>query len=74
MVPRTIIYLVVGVWLLVAVAVVGYPLRAGNIRVGFDPVSRDSAPKAFWYAYILSTVLFLVVSVALGFFVRSILT
>jgi len=71
--PRTVIYLVVGMWLLVAVVVIGYPLLSGQIRVGLDPVSRDTAPKAFWIAYIISTVLFLAVSVAVGFFVRSIL-
>lgn len=73
MMPRAIIYLVVAVWVLVAVVVVGYPLRTGQIRVGLDPVRKNSAPKAFWYAYILSTVLFLAVSVAAGLFVRSIL-
>jgi hypothetical protein len=73
MIPRTVIYLAVGVWLLVAVVIVGYPLRGGQIRVGLDPVSRDTTPKAFWTAYIISTVLFLAVSVAVGFFARSIL-
>lgn len=73
MMPKTIIYLVVGVWLFVAVVVVGYPLLTGKIRVGLDPVSKNSAPKAFWYAYIISTVLFLAVSVAVGLFVHSIL-
>ena len=73
MIPRAVIYLVVGVWLLVAVVVIGYPLRAGKIRVGLNPVNRSSAPKAFWYAYITSTALFLVVSVAVGLFVHSIL-
>jgi len=71
--PRTAIHLVVGVWLLVAVVVIGYPLGSGKIRVGLDPVSRETDPKAFWTAYILSTVLFVVVSVAVGWFVRSIL-
>ncbi len=73
MIPRAIIYLLVGVWLLVAVVVVGYPLRTGKIRVGLDPVSQDSAPKAFSYAYIISTALFLAVSLAVGLLVRSIL-
>jgi hypothetical protein len=73
MTPRMVIYLVVGVWLFVAVIVVGYPLRTGQIRVGLDPVSRDTAPKAFWSAYIISTVLFIAVSFAVGFFVRAIL-
>ncbi len=73
MVPKTVIYLVVAVWLIVAVVVVGYPLGSGQIRVGVDPVRRDTAPKAFWTAYIISTGLFLAVSVAVGFFVRSIL-
>jgi hypothetical protein len=73
MIPRAAVYFVVGVWLLVAVVVVGYPLRSGQIRVGLGPVSRDEAPKAFWSAYIISTVLFLAISVAAGFFVRSIL-
>jgi hypothetical protein len=73
MVPREINYLLVGVWLLVAVLVVAYPLRTGRIRVGRHPVSRTSAPKTFWSAYFASTVLFLAVSIAVGFFVRSIL-
>ena len=73
MTPKTFIYLIVGVWLLVAVVVIGYPLRRGQIRAGLDPISRDTAPRIFWTAYIVSTVLFLVVSVGVGFFVRSIL-
>jgi hypothetical protein len=73
MIPRMAIYLVVGVWLVVAVLIVGYPLRSGQIRVGLEPVRRDTAPKAFWTAYIISTGLFLAVSIAGGFFVRSIL-
>jgi len=73
MIPGEITYLLVGIWLLVAVVIVGYPLRTGRIRVGRNPVSRTSAPKAFWYAYVISTVLFLVVSVAIGLFLRSIL-
>jgi hypothetical protein len=71
--PRAINYLLVGVWLLVAVVVIAYPLRTGKIRVGLDPVSRTSAPIAFWRAYIISTALFLALSVAAGVFVRSIL-
>jgi len=74
MIPRSAIYLVVGVWLLVAVVVVGYPLRSGQIRVGLDPISRDSDPEAFWSAYTISTAVFLAVSVAVGFFVGSILS
>lgn len=73
MTPSKIIYLLFGVWLIVAVVVIGYPLRSGQIRVGLDPVNRYTAPGAFWTAYIISTVLYLVVSVAIGFFVRSIL-
>jgi hypothetical protein len=73
MVPRTVLYLVAGLWLLVAAVVVGYPLRSGRIRVGLDPVSRETAPKAFWTAYAVSTSLFLAVSIGVGFFVRSIL-
>jgi hypothetical protein len=69
----TFIYLVVVVWLLVAAMVIGYPLRTGTIRVGLNPVSRDSAPRAFWHAYVISTALFLAVSIAVGLFVRSIL-
>jgi hypothetical protein len=71
---RKAIYLVAGLWLIVAVVVIGYPLRSGQIRVGLDPVSRYTDPNAFWTAYIISTVLFLVVSIAVGFFVRSILS
>jgi hypothetical protein len=73
MTPQTVRVLVVGAWLLVAVAVVGYPLQSGQIRLGRAPVSRATAPKAFWTAYIISTVLFLAVSVAVAAFVRSIL-
>ena len=71
---RKAIYLVAGLWLIVAVVVIGYPLRSGQIRVGLDPVSRYTDPNAFWTAYIISTVLFLVVSIAVGFFFRSILS
>jgi hypothetical protein len=66
-------YWVAGVWLLVAITVIAYPLLSGRIRVGMDPVSRDTAPKAFWTAYLISTALFLAVSVAVGLFIRSIL-
>ena len=71
--PKAISYLLVGVWLLIAVVIVAYPLRTGKIRVGLDPVSRASAPKAFWRAYTISTALFLALSVAVGAFVRSIM-
>ncbi|HEY6455745.1 MAG TPA: hypothetical protein VIY90_10750 [Steroidobacteraceae bacterium] len=74
MTPSKVIYLLVGVWFIVAVVVIGYPLRSGQIRVVLDPVNRYTAPSAFWTAYIISTVLFLVVSVAIGFFIRSILS
>jgi hypothetical protein len=70
MISKTVFYLVVGVWLLVAVVVVVYPLRTGQIRVGVDPVSRETDPKAFWGAYIISTLLFLVISAAVGLFMR----
>ncbi|MGH9522131.1 MAG: hypothetical protein ACRD3E_06335 [Terriglobales bacterium] len=73
MTSREVIYLLIGLWLIVAVVVIGYPLRSGQIRVGLDPVNRYTAPSAFWTAYIISTVLFLVVSIAIGIFVRSIL-
>jgi hypothetical protein len=73
MTPAKVIYFVAGLWLIIAVIVIGYPLRSGRIRVGLDPVSRDTAPGAFWSAYIISTVLFLAVSVAVGYFVRSII-
>ena len=70
--PRIGIYLVIGVWLFIAVIVVGYPLRSGQIRVGLDPVSREADPQRFWTAYIISTVLFLAASVAVGFFIHTI--
>jgi hypothetical protein len=73
MTPRAAVHLVVGVWLLIAIVVVGYPLRTGQIRVGRSPVGRDESPKAFWRAYTVSTALFLAISVAVGFFIRSIL-
>jgi hypothetical protein len=71
--PETFIYLAAAVWLLIAAVVIGYPLRTGIIRVGRNPVSRDSTPGDFWRAYVISTALFLAVSIALGLFVRSIL-
>ncbi len=71
--PRIVIHLLIGMWLIVAAIVVGYPLCAGRIRVGLDPVSRDATPKAFWTAYLISTVLFIAVSFAVGFFIRAIL-
>jgi hypothetical protein len=73
MTPGTVIYSIVGVWLFVAVIVVGYPLLSGQIRVGFDPVRRDTDPRAFWTAYLVSTALFFAVSAGLGFFVHAIL-
>lgn len=66
-----VIWLVVGVWLLVTAIVVVYPLRVGQIRVGLEPVSRDTAPKAFWSAYFASLVLFIAISLAVGFFLRA---
>jgi Na+/proline symporter len=71
--PETVIYLVIGVWLLIAGIVIGYPLITGQIKAGLDPVSREQDPQAFWNAYIFSTVLFLAVSIVMGFFVRGIL-
>jgi hypothetical protein len=68
-----LIYLAAAVWLLIAAVVIGYPLRTGTIRVGLNPVSRDSTPRDFWQAYVISTALFLAVSIAVGLFVRSIL-
>ena len=74
MTSRIAIWLFGGLWTLVAVIVVGYPLCTGKIRVGLDPVSRNTAPNSFWAAYIISTVLFIAVSAAVAFFVRAILT
>lgn len=71
--PRMVIWFVAGVWLFVTVIVVGYPLRTGRIRVGLDPVYRGTTPKAFWTAYIISTVLFIAVSFVVGFFISAIL-
>ena len=71
--PGRLIYLAAALWLLIAAVVIGYPLRTGAIRVGLTPVSRDSNPRDFWLGYVISTGLFLAVSVAVGLFVRSIL-
>ena len=60
-------------WLLIAAVVIGYPLIAGQIRVGLSPVSREDDPQAFWKAYVFSTTLFLAVSVATWFFLHFIL-
>ncbi|MGA8707726.1 MAG: hypothetical protein WB646_12140 [Steroidobacteraceae bacterium] len=68
-----VVYFVACLWLIVAVIVIGYPLRTGQIRAGLNPVRRDTAPAAFWAAYSISTVLFLAVSVTIGCFVRSML-
>jgi|GEM_PF-2840359 len=73
MTPRTVITLVLGLWLVIGIIVVGYPLRSGRIRVGLEPVYRDSAPRAFWTAYLVSSVLFALVSVAAGLLLRAIL-
>jgi hypothetical protein len=71
--PKWIFRSLVVAWLLIAVVVVGCPLRTGQIRVGLDPISQNASPKAFWTAYLVSTVLFFTISVGVGFFVRSIL-
>ncbi len=69
----TVILPAFGVWLFLAVIVVGYPLRTGQIRVGRSSVSRETDPQAFWTAYIISTVLFLASSAGAGFFLHAIL-
>ena len=71
--PEIVVWSIIALWLIIAVVVIGYPVVTGRIRVGSDPVSRDDDPRAFWSAYIFSTVLFLVVSIAAGFFAHSIL-
>ncbi len=71
--PKQILAAIFGLWLIVAVVVVAYPLRSGQMRVGFDQVRRDSAPRAFWTAYIVSTGLFFAVSLAIGLFVKFLL-
>ncbi len=60
-------------WLFIAAVVIGYPLIAGQIRVGLDPVSREDDPQAFWKAYVFSTTLFLAMSIAAWFFMHFIL-
>jgi len=71
--PEIVGLSVIALWLIIAAVVIGYPLITGRIRVGSDPVSKENNPKAFWSAYVVSTTLFLGVSIAAGFFVRSIL-
>jgi hypothetical protein len=66
-------YLLIGAWLFAAIIVIGYPLRSGQIRVGRHPVSRETNPQEFWAAYIISAVLFIAVSAAVGYFVHAIL-
>ena len=73
MIPKTVTYLIIGAWLFAAVIVIGCPLRSGQIRAGLRPVSRDTNPQGFWTAYIISTVLFIVVSAAAGSFLHTIL-
>ena len=63
------------VWLLIAAIVIGYPLVAGRIRFGgpgSEPVVRATDPSSFWMTYALSTALFLGVSLAVGYFIRSV--
>lgn len=71
--PKIIVFSIIAFWLIIAAVVIGYPLVTGRIRAGFDPVSRENDPQAFWKAYVFSTTLFIAVSVAAGFFVHSIL-
>lgn len=73
MTPRMVMSLIGGVWLFVTVIVVGYPLCTGKIRVGLYAVYRDAAPKAFWTNYIISTVLFITLSLAVGVFLRVVM-
>jgi len=73
MTPAKVIYFVAGLWLIVAAVVIGYPLCSGQIRVGLNPVRRDTARGAFWTAYAISTAVFLVVSAAAGIFIRAII-
>jgi hypothetical protein len=68
-----IIWAVFSGWLIIAVIVIGYPLITGRIRVGFSPVFREYESRRFWFAYLFSTVLFLVVSAAGAFFVSTFL-
>jgi hypothetical protein len=68
-----ILFAVIAGWLLITAVVVGYPLLKGQMKVGLDPVSRETDPQKFWTAYLTSTALFLGFSVAVGFFVRAIL-
>jgi hypothetical protein len=69
-----VIYWIVGLWLLIAVVVIAYPLLSGQIRVGVEPVRRDTAPQQFWSAYLVSTLLFLAVSVVVAFILRAIVS
>ena len=71
--PEIVVLSIIALWLIIAAVVIGYPLVTGRIRVGLDPISREDDPKAFWRAYAVSTTLFLGVSIAAAFFVRSIL-
>jgi NhaP-type Na+/H+ or K+/H+ antiporter len=71
--PQTIVFSITIFWLIVAAVVIGYPLMTGRIRAGLNTFSREDEPRAFWKAYTFSTTLFLVVSIAAGVFLRSIL-
>jgi len=68
-----ILIVAVVIWLMITAVVIWYPLITGQIKAGLDPVSRQAEPQRFWYAYAFSTILFLMVSIALGFFMRGIL-
>ena len=63
------------IWILIAAIVIGYPLVAGRIRFGgpgSEPVVRATDPSSFWMTYALSTALFLGISLAAGYFLRSV--
>jgi hypothetical protein len=62
---------VVAGWIVIAAIVIGYPVLTGRMRAGgpgSEPISRESDPRGFWTAYAISTILFLGISVLLGFF------
>jgi hypothetical protein len=72
--PKNLIFSITFiVWLIIAAIVIGYPIITGQLKVGLNPVSQEAEPQRFWSAFAFSTVLFLVVSIAVGFFVRGIL-
>jgi hypothetical protein len=70
--PKIVLIPIACLWVIVAAVVIGYPLMTGRVRSGLTTLSRETDPQAFWRAYMLSTILFLSISVAAVLFLHAI--